>query len=105
MSQRVKKVNELYKRQTKPAYTEIFENADKHYHFNEQGMTDVVNAAHKESLLIRRFVDMHKYDKGTYTWKNGELIDEKSKQSFMYVHLRRFKSTLKPNSKINIKKF
>ena len=97
----VPKVNELYLRQKKPSYKEIFENTDKHYHNNEQGMTDVVNEAYTENIINKRFTQIHKFEKGNYTWKNGEIIDNGSGESIMYVHLRRFKDGLRITPQID----
>lgn len=91
----VKRINELYK-ELAPCYREIFENSDKHYHSNEQAMTDVVNKAEKQKRLKKSYRMLHKYQVGKYEWKDGKIRDKNSGEITMYVHLRKFKERLDP---------
>ncbi len=93
----IAKVNTLYKK-LKPNCQEIFENADKHYHSNEQAMTDVVRKAHVDGLITKTFRDLHKYDIKQYIWEEGKIRVKGSDEITMYVHLRKFKNALDPKT-------
>lgn len=95
----IDKINYLYKEQKKPPYQEIFENSDKHYHSNEQAMTDLVNHAHNNGILKKTFRDLHKADAGSYCWEDGKIKVKGTEEITMYVHLRRFKGNLDPKLK------
>lgn len=91
----IEKVNLLYKK-LKPSYKEIFENIDKHYHSNEQAMTEVVNLAHNKREISKSYRDLHKHEISTYSWEEGKIKIKSNGEHTMYVHLRKFKDTLDP---------